>query len=67
MEKTTNHLPLDFQPFTSLLPAQPPEAQEAFQFLPPTALHEGGNPRFGKFGLVRAAGRNDDLGLLEAP
>jgi hypothetical protein len=39
----------------SLLDAQPPEVQEAFQFLLATAMHEGGNPRFGKFELVSVA------------
>ena len=34
------------QPFASLLDAQPPEVQEAFQFLLATAMHEGGNPEF---------------------
>ena len=43
------------QPFASLLDAQPPEVQEAFQFLLATAMHEGGNPRLGKFELLNVA------------
>ena len=43
------------QPFASLLDAQPPEVQEAFQFLLATAMHEGGNPRFGRFELLNVA------------
>jgi hypothetical protein len=39
-----------FQTFASLLPDQPPEAQEAFQLLPATAMHEGD-----KFGLLNVA------------
>jgi len=35
-----------------LLDAQPPEVHRAFQFLLATAMHEGGNPRFGKFELL---------------
>ena len=38
--------------FAFLLHAQHPEVQAAFQFPPATAMHEGGNPRFGKFELV---------------
>ena len=45
-------LPPDLKAFTSLLDAQPPEVQEAFQFLLATAMHEGGHPRFGKFELL---------------
>jgi hypothetical protein len=32
----------DLQTFASLLDAQPPEIQEAFQFLLATAMHEAG-------------------------
>jgi len=52
MRNTTNRLLPKLQAFASLLDAQPPEVQEAFQFLLATAMHEGGNPRFGKFELV---------------
>jgi hypothetical protein len=38
-----------------LLDAQPPEVQEAFQCPLATAMHEGGNPRFGKFELLNVA------------
>ena len=38
------------QPFASLLDAQPPEVQEAFQFLLATAMHEAG-----KFQLISVA------------
>jgi hypothetical protein len=38
------------QPFASFLDPQPPEAQQAFQFLLATATHEAG-----KFGLVNVA------------
>jgi len=55
MKNTTNALPPKLQSFASLLDAQPPEVQEAFQFLLATAMHEGGNPRFGKFELVSVA------------
>jgi len=51
----TNNLPPKLQPFAPLLDAQPPEVKEAFQFLLATAMHEGGNPRFGKFELVNVA------------
>ena len=37
MKNTTSDLPLELQAFTSLLDAQPPEVQEAFQFLLATA------------------------------
>ena len=40
-------LPPDLQAFASLLDTQPAEAQEAFQFLLATAMHEAG-----KFELV---------------
>ena len=42
MECTTNNLPPKLQAFASLLDAQPPEVQEAFQFLLATAMHEAG-------------------------
>ncbi len=35
-----NLLPLTFQAFARLLDAQPPQVQEAFQFLLATAMHE---------------------------
>ncbi len=54
MKNTAANLPPNLQPFASLLDAQPPEVQEAFQFLLATAMHEGGNPRFGKFELLSA-------------
>jgi hypothetical protein len=47
----SDHLPLELQPFASLLNAQPPEAQEAFQFLLATAMHGAG-----KFELLKVAG-----------
>ena len=51
MKTTTNHLlPPKLQPSTSLLNAQPPEVQEAFQFLLATAMHEAG-----KFELLNVA------------
>ena len=50
MKNTTTTLPPKLQAFASLLDAQPPEAQEAFQFLLATAMHEAG-----KFELVSAA------------
>jgi hypothetical protein len=40
--------------------AQPPEVQEAFQFLLASVMHEGGSPRFGKFeplGVAEVDGR----------
>jgi len=52
MKNTPHHLFPESQAFASLLNAQPPEIQEAFQFPPATAMHEGGNPRFGKFDLL---------------
>jgi hypothetical protein len=55
MTNTTSNLPPKLQPFASLLDAQPPEGQEAFQFLLAAAMHEGGNPRFGKFEFVNVA------------
>jgi hypothetical protein len=33
-------------------PIAPIKVQEAFQFLLATTMHEGGNPRLGKFELV---------------
>jgi hypothetical protein len=41
-KSTTNNLPLKLQTFASLLDSQPPEVQEAFQFLLATAVHEAG-------------------------
>jgi hypothetical protein len=51
-----SNLPPNLQSFASLLDAQPAEVQEPFQFLPATAMHEGGNPRLGKFELLNLAG-----------
>jgi hypothetical protein len=48
---TKSNLPPKPQAFASLLDAQPPKVQEAFQFLLATAMHEAG-----KFGLVSVAG-----------
>ncbi|MBL7208956.1 MAG: hypothetical protein ISS52_02535 [Dehalococcoidia bacterium] len=50
MNNTTKALPPELQAFASLLDAQPPEVQEAFQFLLATAMHEAG-----KFELVNVA------------
>jgi len=38
--ETGNDLPSNLPAFASLLDAQPPEVQEAFQFLLATAMHE---------------------------
>ena len=38
----TDDLPLKLQSFAYLHNAQPPEVQEAFQFLLATAMHEAG-------------------------
>jgi len=40
MKNTTSNLPPKLQAFASLLDAQPPDVQEAFQFLLATAMHE---------------------------
>ena len=50
MTNTTNDLPPELQIFAFLLDAQPPEVQEAFQFLLATAMHEAG-----KFELLNVA------------
>jgi len=50
MNSTTSDLPPELQPFASPLDVQPPEVQEAFQFLLATAMHEAG-----KFGLLSVA------------
>jgi hypothetical protein len=42
--------------FASLYDPPPPEVQEAFQFLLAAAMHEGGNPRLGKFEFLNLAG-----------
>ena len=42
MKNTTDNLPPKLQAFASLLDAQPPDVQEAFQFLLATAMHEAG-------------------------
>ena len=55
MKTTTANLPPNLQPVASLLNAQPPEVQEPFHFLLATAMHEGGNPRLGKFELLNVA------------
>jgi hypothetical protein len=39
MKNTTSNLPLELQTFASLLDAQLPEVQEAFQFLLAIAMH----------------------------
>ena len=46
MKTTTSDFPPKLQPFASLLDAQPPEVQEAFQFLLATAMHEAGKFEF---------------------
>ena len=61
MKNTTTNLPPKLQPFASLLDAQPPEVQEAFQFPLATAMHEGGNPRFGKFDFLIHIAFNLDI------
>ena len=50
MRITTTNLPPNLQLFASLLDAQPPGVQEAFQFLLATAMHEAG-----KFELLNVA------------
>ena len=55
MKNTTNDLPPKLQPPASLLNTQPAEVQAALQFLLATTMHEGGNPRFGKFELLSVA------------
>ena len=50
MKTIPTDLPSRLQPFASLLDAQPPEVQEAFQFLLATAMHEAG-----KFELLNVA------------
>ena len=55
MKTTITDLPPNLQPFASLLDPQPPGVQEPFQFLLATTMHEGGNPRFGKFELLSMA------------
>ena len=55
MNNAANDLPPKLQTFASLLDAQPSEVQEVFQLLLATAVHEGGNPRFGKFELLNVA------------
>jgi len=50
MKNTTSDPPPNLQTFTALLDAQPPEVQEAFQFLLATAMHEAG-----KFELLNVA------------
>ena len=42
MKNTTSNLPPEFQSVASLLDAQPPQVQEAFQFLLATAMYEAG-------------------------
>ena len=46
MKTTTNNLPPELHAFVSLLDTQPPEVQEAFQFLLATAMHEAGKFEF---------------------
>ena len=50
MKNPTTDLPPKLQAFASLLDAQPPGVQEAFQFLLATAMHEAG-----KFELLNVA------------
>jgi len=50
MGSTANDLPPELQAFASLLDAQPPDVQRAFQFLLATAMHEAG-----KFELLNVA------------
>ena len=47
---TANILPPELKAVASLLDTQPPEVQEAFQFLLATAMHEAG-----KFELLNVA------------
>ena len=42
VRNTTNNLHPELQALASLLDTQPPEVQEAFQFLLATAMHEAG-------------------------
>ena len=42
MKSTSTNLSPTLQAFASLLDTQPPEVQEAFQFLLATAMHEAG-------------------------
>ena len=56
MNNTTNNLLPKFQPFASLLDTQPPEVQEAFQFLLATVMHEAG-----KFDLLIHIAFNLDI------
>ncbi len=46
MKNTIDKLPPNLQAFASLLDAQPPEVQQAFQFLLATAMHEVGKFEF---------------------
>ena len=55
-KNSTSHLLPEFQTLASLLDAQPPEVQEAFQFLLATAMHE-----VGKFGLLIHIAFNLDI------
>ena len=48
--KPDNNLPSELQPFAFLFDAQPPEVQEAFQFLLATAM-----PKAGKFEMLSVA------------
>ena len=57
MKNTTTDLPPELQAFASLFDAQPPEVQDASQFLPATAMHGAG-----KFELVSVA---DDTRLFQ--
>ncbi len=53
--KTTSDLPPELQAFASLLDAQPPDVQGAFQFLLATAMHEAG--RFELLNVTEVDGR----------
>ena len=55
MQTTTNDLLPELQAFASLLDAQSPEVQEAFQFLLATAMHKAG--RFELLNVAEVEGR----------
>ncbi len=55
MKNTIKNLPPELQTFTSRLHTQPPEVQEAFQFLLATAMHEAG--KFELVGVAEVDGR----------
>ncbi len=55
MKKTDYSVPPELQAFASLLDSQPPQVQEAFQFLLATAMHEAG--RFELLNVAEVDGR----------